>query len=610
MLATLHHAGPLRSRANVLTSGARAYSGIRLQSISIQIEMKPPCDEALILAAVPGAPCKEKSRSWVLAATILGSSMAFIDSTVVNVALPALQSDLHATVVDVQWVIESYGLFLSALILVGGVFGDSLGRRAMFLLGVAVFAVASVGCGFSSGITSLVVWRSVQGIGAAFLVPGSLAIISSSFQQESRGKAIGTWAGFTTMTTALGPVLGGWLVEHASWHWVFFINVPLAALVLVISLWHVPEFRSSDTRAVDWLGAAIATLGLAALVYGFLESPILGWTHPRLIVSLIYGFGSFVLFVFVETTVRTPMVPMKLFKSPSFSSANLLTLSLYAALGIFFFLFPLNLIQIQKYSTTATGAAALPMILLIFLLSRWSGGLITYYGPKTPLIVGPLIAATGFLLFAVPDLGAHYWTTFFPAFVVLGLGMAISVAPLTTVVMNSVEQEHAGTASGINNTVARAGGVLAIAVLGAVMVVAFAHSLRQSLASLNLNTDIVQELESNVARLGSLGPPSSADPQTAATIRSAISKAFVFAFRLIMLLCAGLALLSATVAWWRIPSQSAEKAPDLGSVRPPTNCDDRLLPCPPREKRVKRGLQNRRWRLRSGRRRRCVENRL
>jgi EmrB/QacA subfamily drug resistance transporter len=482
--------------------------------------------------------------------------MAFIDSTAVNVALSALQSELHATVVDVQWVIESYGLFLSALILVGGALGDSLGRRAMFLLGVAGFAVASAGCGLSSTVPSLVFWRSLQGIAAAFLVPGSLAIISASFDEESRGKAIGTWAGFTTMTTALGPVLGGWLIEHASWHWVFFINLPLAVLVVVITFWHVPESRSSAAKGIDWFGAAIATLGLAALVYGFLESPILGWTHPRVIGSLVFGFGSLICFVLVEKTVAAPMVPLKLFDSASFSGANLLTLFLYAALGIFFFLFALNLIQVQKYSATETGAASLPMILLMFFLSRWSGGLIAHYGPKIPLIVGPLIAASGFLLFAVPGVRANYWTAFFPAFIVLGLGMAISVAPLTTVVMNSVGQELAGTASGINNSVARVAGVLAIAVFGVVMVAAFAHSLRNSLAGLNLNSDVAHQLESNVARLGSLDAPSGTNPETSATIRSAVAEGFVFAFRWIMLLCACLAVASAAVAWRKIPSSS------------------------------------------------------
>src|SRR5690242_10429799 len=231
---------------------------------------RPPCDEA----AIRSSRCPQITSvngPWILAATILGSSMAFIDGTVVNVALPALQSSLHATVVDMQWVVESYGLFLSALILVGGALGDSLGRRAMFLVGVFGFAVASAGCGYSSSIKSLLVWRSVQGITAAFLVPGSLAIISSSFDEKSRGQAIGTWAGFTTITTALGPVLGGWLIEHLSWHWIFLINIPIAALVLGISLWRVPESRSSRAGSVDWLGASIATLGLAALVYGFLR---------------------------------------------------------------------------------------------------------------------------------------------------------------------------------------------------------------------------------------------------------------------------------------------------------------------------------------------------
>ena len=528
--------------------------------------MKQPCDEAVMRTGAPGPASAENSRPWVLATTILGSSMVFIDSTVVNVALPALQSDLHATMVDMQWVIEAYGLFLSALILVGGALGDSLGRRKMFLLGVIGFALASAGCGFSSSIKSLLLWRSIQGIAAAFLVPGSLAIISSSFEEKTRGEAIGTWAGFTTITTAFGPVLGGWLIEHASWHWIFFLNIPLAAFVLIISFWHVPESRSSDPGSVDWLGASIATFGLAGLVYGFLESVILGWTHPRVIGTLIFGVASLTLFIFVEKRVKTPMVPLKLFRSASFSGANLLTLFLYSALGMFFFLFPLNLIQIQKYSATATGAAALPMILLMFLLSRWSGRLINRYGPKLPLIVGPLIAAVGFLLFVVPDVRARYWTAFFPGFVVLGLGMAISVPPLTTLVMNSVEQQRAGTASGINNAVARVAGVLAIAVLGAVMAAAFAHSLRESLANLNLNVGIVHQLQSNVSKLGSLDAPPDVDSRTAVTIRSTIAKAFIFGFRLVVLVCAILAIASAAIAWWKIPAESAAKDPDLRGV--------------------------------------------
>jgi EmrB/QacA subfamily drug resistance transporter len=554
-------AGPFQPGGE--STNANRVESVRNPSAS-RFEMKQPCDEALMQAGALGVPSAAESRPWVLAAAVLGSGMAFIDSTVVNVALPALQSSFHATVVDVQWVIESYGLFLSALILVGGALGDSLGRRAMCLWGVVGFAVASAGCGFSSSIKSLLVWRSIQGTAAAFLVPGSLAIISSSFDENSRGKAIGTWAGFTTITTALGPVLGGWLIDHASWHWVFFINVPVAALVLMISLWHVPESRAPSSGSIDWLGASTVTLGLAALVYGFLESAILGWKDTRVIVSLIVGFGCLTFFVFLEKNVKSPMVPLKLFRSASFSGANLLTLFLYAAVGIFFFVIPLNLIQVQKYSATETGAAALPMILLIFVLSRWSGGLITRYGPKNPLIVGPLITAAGFLLFIVPDVGAQYWVAFFPAFIVLGLGMAISVAPLTTVVMNSVEQERVGTASGINNAVARVAGVLAVAVLGVVMVLAFAHSLRQSLAAQNLNADIIHQLEANATELGNLDAPPNADPRTAATIRFAVSEAFVFAFRLIMSLCACLALASAFVAWRKIPTQMKTKASNFG----------------------------------------------
>lgn len=529
--------------------------------------MKPPRDEMPGRTVPPSSTCATESRPWVLAATILGSSMAFIDSTIVNVALPALQSNLHATVVDVQWVIESYGLFLSALILVGGALGDSIGRRAMFLSGVVGFAGASIGCGFSSSIGGLLIWRAAQGIAGAFLVPGSLAIISSCFDEESRGKAIGTWAGFTTITTALGPVLGGWLIEHISWHWIFFINVPLAVLALIITSWHVPESRNPEAQRIDLLGASISTAGLAALVYGFLESGILGWTQPRVIGALVLGVGLLVLFIFVEKNVRAPMVPLQLFRSARFSGANLLTLFLYAALGIFFFLFPMNLIQIQKYSATATGAAALPMILLMFLLSRWSGGLTSHYGAKLPLIVGPLIAAVGFLLFAVPETHARYWSAFFPAFVVLGLGMAVSVAPLTTVVMSSVEEERAGTASGINNAVARVAGVLAVAILGAVMTAAFAHSLRQSLAALNLNSGMVHQLESNLAMLGSLDAPAGVDERTASAIRSSIASAFVFGFRLIAILCALLAVASAAVAWRKMPGQRDSKAQDFGGAK-------------------------------------------
>src|SRR6266481_2384741 len=515
--------------------------------------MRPPCDEAVIRSGSVRVPCAEQARLWILAATILGSSMAFIDSTVVNVALPALQASFRATVVDVQWVVESYGLFLGALILVGGSLGDLLGRRLVFVVGVIIFAVASAGCGIAGSIHYLIIARSIQGIGAALLVPGSLAIISTSFDEKSRGQAIGTWSGFTAITAAIGPVLGGWLVEHASWRWAFFINLPLAAAVISISLWRIPESRSPAIARVDWSGALAVTIGLGGLVNGFIESVNLGWRHPLVFGSLIVGFGCLIAFVFIEAGEVSPMVPLTLFASRSFTGANLLTLFLYAAIGIFFFLFPLNLIQVQGYSATAAGAAALRLILLIFLLSRWSGGLVAHYGPRVPLIVGPLIAAWGFVLFAVPSVGGSYWKSFFVAVVVLGFGMAITVAPLTTVVMNSVGQDRVGAASGINNAVARVAGVLAIAVLGIVMVNAFSARLDSKLASFSLPPGTLQEIQAGEIKLAGLQLPTSLNEASGTAVRESVREAFVFGFRLVMLICAGLSVASAASAWLLIP---------------------------------------------------------
>jgi len=522
--------------------------------------MKPPCDEGVIRSASAGAPCKAEVGPWVLAATVLGSSMAFLDSTVVNVALPALQTSLGATIVGVQWVVESYGLFLGALILVGGALGDLFGRRLMFLAGVGIFATASAGCGFASNIQQLLIARSVQGIGAAFLVPGSLSIISASFDEETRGQAIGTWSGFTAITTAVGPVLGGWLIEHASWRWAFFINVPVAAAVIAISLWHIPESRSVAAGRVDWLGAILAAVGLGGVVNGFIASVSRGWAHPLVFGSLIAGFVCLIVFFFVEARVASPMVPVALFQSRSFSGANLVILFLYAALGIFFFLFPLNLIQVQGYSATATGAAALPVIMLVFFLSRWSGGLVARYGAKSPLTIGPLIAAVGFFLFALPSVGGGYWSTFFPAFVVLGLGMAVSVAPLTTVVMGSVNQDRAGAASGINNAVARVASVLAVAVFGIVMMRAFRSQLNDSLANLTIPPSILHAIQSNEIKLAGLQLPPGVNAAMGAVIRTSVSQAFVFGFRLVMFICAGLSVASAAIAWLMIPAKQVGDA--------------------------------------------------
>ncbi|HZU01091.1 MAG TPA: MFS transporter, partial [Ktedonobacteraceae bacterium] len=485
---------------------------------------------------------------WVLIATILGSSMAFIDGTVVNVALPVLQKELGATVGDAQWIVEAYSLFLASLILVGGSLGDSFGRKRIFALGVALFTAASVLCGLSPNVTLLIIARAIQGIGGALLVPGSLAIISASFDSKERGRAIGTWSGFTAITSVIGPVLGGALVQFASWRWVFFINVPLAAIVLFVLFWRVPESRDTeDSPSLDWVGALLATLGLGGIVYGLIEAGNVGLGSPTVLSTLAVGAIALVVFVIVEARSHSPMVPLSLFRSRTFSGTNLLTLFLYAALGGTLFFVPFNLISVQDYSPSAAGAAMLPTILILFLLSRWSGGLINRYGAKLPLIIGPCIAAIGFALFALPGIGGSYWTTFFPASVVLGLGMAISVAPLTTAVMGAVEAHRSGTASGINNAVSRTAGLLAIAVLGIIVLAVFNGSLDSQLATLHLPNQVLQSI--NAQRFKLVGIQIPVGGTTGLLLKQAINQSFVAGFRAATLIGAGLALAAALSSW-------------------------------------------------------------
>src|SRR5438046_1622520 len=350
------------------------------------VVLQDACDENVIRCGPAAAPCSKTRGRWILAATILASSMAFIDGTVVNVALPALQTNLNATAADVQWVIESYALLLSALLLVGGSLGDHYGRRRVFLLGVVIFAVASGLCGFAGNVGQLIAARALQGLGAALLVPGSLAIISNSFSEQEHGRAIGVWSGLSAITTGIGPVLGGWLIEHVSWRAVFFINLPLAVLIILISLRHVGENFDGEKSRVDWVGASLAVIGLGSLVYGLIESSQVGFSDRKVVIVLIASAVLLIAFCFVESRLAHPMLPLALFRSRIFAGTNLLTLLLYAALGGTLFFLPLNLIQVQHYSATAAGAALLPCILIIPLLSRSSGGLITSYGPKPPLV--------------------------------------------------------------------------------------------------------------------------------------------------------------------------------------------------------------------------------
>lgn len=516
--------------------------------------LRSPCDESFVSTRKAAATkCGQAQRRWTLVATILGSSMAFIDGTVVNVALPALQKNLNATVTDVQWVIEAYTLFLAALLLLGGSLGDHFGRKKIYAIGVALFALASIWCGLAPNIHQLIIARAAQGIGGALLVPGSLAIISATFSEDERGQAIGTWSGATAITTALGPLLGGWLIEHVSWRAVFFLNLPIAFAVIAVVLLFVPESRDEeDPGKLDLLGAALATASLGTIVYGLIESSSSGWKHPAVLATLAGGIVLIALFVLVEARKRNPMLPLSLFRSRNFTGANLLTLFLYSSLAGTFFFLPLNLIQVQKYSATAAGAASLPFILIMFGLSRWSGGLVKRYGSRLPLVIGPSVAGIGFALFIRPGVGASYWTGFFPAIIVLGVGMAISVAPLTTTVMNSVKSSHAGVASGVNNAVSRTAGLLAIAVFGLIMFHAFNSCLDKRMERIPVAPDILQALNEQRTKLAAAEIPATVNEETRSVFKQAIDECFVKGFQRVMLTGAGLAFASSLIAWGAI----------------------------------------------------------
>jgi EmrB/QacA subfamily drug resistance transporter len=513
---------------------------------------KAPCDEAAIRAGAADAPCSKRAAPWVLAATILGSSITFIDGTVVNIALPVLQREMRTDIVGAQWVVEAYSLMLSALILAGGSLGDRWGRRRVFSAGIALFAAASAGCGLAQTTAHLILARAVQGVGAAMLVPGSLAIISASFSKEARGRAIGTWSGFTAISAGVGPVLGGWLIENVSWRWIFFINLPLAVLVLLITWRRVPESRDDGAGGrVDVLGAATATLGLGGVVYGLLESGGRGFKDSRVAASLASGVVLLTLFYVVERIRGArAMMPLALFRSPTFAGANLLTFFLYGALSGLMFFLPFDLIQVQGYTATAAGAALLPFVLTMFLLSRWAGGLVRRYGARRPLVVGPVVAGAGFALFMLPGAEAgSYWTSFFPAVMLMSLGMAVSVAPLTTAVMGAVEERHAGVASGVNNAVSRTAGLISIAALGIVMTGTFARDFDARLQSLDLPAEARASLESQTSRLATITIPDGLKGETRQAVERAVAESFVGGFRVVVLIAAALALAGGLSAW-------------------------------------------------------------
>jgi EmrB/QacA subfamily drug resistance transporter len=515
--------------------------------------IRTPCDESVIRSAAAAAPgCARRAQPWVLAATIIASSMVFIDGTVVSVALPSMQANLDAPVSQAQWIVNAYALTLGTLILAGGAAGDRFGRRRVCIAGILLFTAASVWCGLAPTSSMLVSARAVQGVGGALLVPSSLAIISAAFPDRERGRAIGTWAGASALTTALGPVVGGWLVDTLSWRAIFFINVPLAIMALLLALRWVPESRDQSARGVDWIGSALAVLGLGLLAYGLTAASSAGWAQATVVGSL--GGSGLVLVLLLRWEAHTaqPMLPLRLFHSATFSGANTITLLLYFGLTGEVFFLPFYLIDIQGYSATGAGAAFLPFSLIMAGLSRWAGGLNDRYGARALLVTGSLVVALGSALFALPMPGEHYWSSVLPGMTVWGFGMALTVAPLTTTVMRSAGDRYAGAASGINNATARIAGMLAVALLGAAAVGVFRVALDERLEHLQIPVSIRQALQPEVQKLTQARLPPGIDAATQQTLRRALDESFVDSFRVVTLIAAATALLSALCAWLTI----------------------------------------------------------
>ncbi len=459
--------------------------------------------------------------------------MAFIDFTALNVAFPALQKDLDLGGAELLWIANGYALFLSALMLVGGSLGDALGRKKVFMVGIIIFTLASISCGLSQNAEMLILSRCIQGIGGAMMVPGSLSIISASFPKESRGKAIGTWSMFSAMTTIFGPALGGWFASMGLWRLIFFINIPLALIALFLLLRFVPESRQEGKTKLDFAGSTLITISLAGLTYGFIEAPEKGFDNPLILISLAVGILGMLGFLWVESRSKNAMMPLSLFKSRVFSGANFLTLLVYGALGGFLFFFPLNLIQVQGYPAEIAGFTMLPFGLLIAFLSRLSGSWSDKVGPRVPLMLGTALVAIGFFLFSIPELTAgptDYWTSYFPAILVAGTGMGLTVAPLTTSVMNSVPSEKTGTASGVNNSISRTAGVLAVAVMGALVLFSFDTEIRSYLDTLDLRPEVHEAIVAEIPKLAEARPPEFCNQEERNGIINAIKMAFIHSF--------------------------------------------------------------------------------
>ena len=490
--------------------------------------------------------------------------MAFIDSTALTVILPSLQQDLGAEGTDIFWILNAYLLMLAALILVGGSLGDKLGRKKVFMTGITIFLGASVACGLSPSVTWLIMARSLQGLGGALMIPGSLSIISATFHHREKGKAIGIWSAATTLVTVGGPLLGGALADAGWWRAIFFVNVPIGLITLWVLASRVPESTGGSLdRRLDYAGAVVVVIALALLTFGFLEIPSLGWTWP-VYTSLAGGIAALGLFIRIEQHSDFPMVPLRLFRNKVFAGANLLTFFLYAALSSTILFLLLNLVQIQGYTQLQAGMALLPFSILMASLAQRVGAMVDRYGPRWFLVVGPALAGVGFVLLAGVGLtkGApDFWTTYFPGILVFAFGMTLTVVPLTTTVMSAVEDRYAGTASGVNNATTRTASVLANAVVGVVAIALFTQSLSHAIADVPLTPLARQAVMDQAIELGNARVPEGVANPHRATVSAGFRGAFVATFRQIMWINAGLALLAAITAFFLIQNNGRADTP-------------------------------------------------
>ncbi len=510
-----------------------------------------------------------RSQRLTLVATILGSTVVFLDATVVNVALPAISDDLDAGLAVQQWVVEAYLLALVSLMLVGGSMGDQFGRRRMFVSGLAGFGVTSALCAIAPSAEFLVGSRALQGIAGALLVPGSLAIVAATFEGESRGKAVGTWTAWTGIATVLGPAGGGALVSALSWRWVFWVNLPLIAVTIALTLRSVRESRDPDAhRGIDWLGIVLSAVGLGGPVFALIEQPAHGWGSPIVWIPLVGGIASLALFVLWEARTKHPMLDLGLFRIRNFTVANLTTLTAYSGLigGLFFL--GLYLQQVVGYTPVEAGLATTPISLILFLLSPRFGRITSGTGPRLPMTAGPIVAGFGLLLMLRIDADATYLTDVFPAVVVFGLGLSAIVAPLTATVLDSVPESRAGIASGVNNGISRVAGLLAIAILGAIISAQFGSSLDSSLGTTALSPRAARTVED--AKAKPLAVPKTADlaAAQAATITAAAGDASTMSFHLGIGI-AGLLMISGGIVAGvgiRNPPRRAEAFPTRGAA--------------------------------------------